>query len=99
MDCLTCGACCYQHPGTILVTENDLEHWRELGREDILARLTDGHFGFRAFAMKEDSSCVHHGVPGSPHACAIYELRASVCRDFEVGCAQCREFRRDRGVE
>lgn len=99
LDCLNCGACCFQRAGTILVTEADIERWRERGREDILAQLEPGHFGYQAFKMSDQGCCVFHGTPEHPHACAIYEDRADVCRDFEEGCAQCHEFRRDRGVE
>jgi len=98
LDCLSCGACCAQRPGTILVTDADVERWAELGRHDIIAGLQPGHFGLRAFPMTEAGVCRYHGLPGQPHACAIYPIRAAVCREFEVGSAQCHEFRRDRGV-
>jgi Fe-S-cluster containining protein len=97
-DCVSCGACCYQRPGTILVSENDLVRWRRLERDDILERLEDGHFGQSAFKMGSHGACVHHGVPGAPHACQIYEVRGDTCRDFAAGSRQCLEFRRDRGV-
>jgi Fe-S-cluster containining protein len=97
-DCLSCGACCHQRAGTILVTEGDIEHWRDRGRLDIIQQLEPGHFGFMAFKMTAEGTCVFHGTGADPHACAIYEVRADVCRDFEPGSAQCREFRRDRGV-
>lgn len=99
LNCLDCGACCFQRPGTILVTETDIERWRGSGRVDIIEQLEPGHFGFRAFKMTELGCCVFHGTPSDPHACAIYEDRADVCRDFAQGCGQCREFRRDRGLE
>lgn len=99
LDCLKCGACCYQRPGTILLTEGDLLKWRRLGREDILAGVAPGHFGQEAFAMGASGACIHHGTPGQAHACAIYEIRAEVCRTFEAGSQQCHEFRRDRGLE
>jgi Fe-S-cluster containining protein len=97
-DCLSCGACCFQRAGTILVAESDIENWRDRRRLDIVEQLEPGHFGFMAFKMTAAGSCVFHGTSEHPHACAIYEVRADVCRDFEQGSAQCREFRRDRGV-
>jgi Fe-S-cluster containining protein len=97
-DCLTCGACCFQRPGTILVEPSDLVRWRRLGREDILSRLEPGHFGQMAFAMDERGACVHHGTPTEPHACRIYEVRSETCIRFEAGSQQCREFRRERGI-
>jgi Fe-S-cluster containining protein len=98
-DCLTCGACCFQRPGTILVPEADLLRWRRAGREDILEQLEPGHFGEMAFKMDERGCCVHHGTATEPHACHIYEDRGTTCREFEAGSRQCLEFRRDRGVD
>ncbi|MGE5786745.1 MAG: YkgJ family cysteine cluster protein [Myxococcales bacterium] len=99
LDCLTCGACCFQRAGTILVTDSDLDRWRERGQSEIISKLEPGHFGQQAFQMSARGCCVFHGTREHPHACAIYEDRADVCRDFERGCAQCHEFRRDRGLE
>ncbi len=99
LDCLTCGACCYQRAGTILVSEHDLVRWKRAGRADILQKLDEGHFGLMAFAMAESGACVHHGTAGEPHACRIYPDRGDTCREFEAGSWQCLEFRRDRGVD
>jgi Fe-S-cluster containining protein len=99
LDCLTCGACCFQRPGTILVSERDLVRWKRAARTDILERLESGHFGQMAFAMADNGACVHHGTPDQPHACRIYADRSETCRDFEAGSWQCLEFRRDRGID
>jgi hypothetical protein len=99
LDCLTCGACCFQRPGTILISETDLVRYRQQGRVDILEQLEPGHFGQMAFKMNERGSCVHHGKPGAEHACQIYDARSDTCRDFQAGSAQCLEFRRDRGID
>lgn len=95
-DCLTCGACCYQRPGTILVEASDLVRWRRIGRDDILSELEPGHFGQMAFKMTSLGACVHHGTGTEPHACRIYEVRSETCIKFEAGSQQCREFRRER---
>lgn len=97
-DCLTCGACCFQRPGTILVEAADLVRWKRIGREDILSRLEPGHFGLMAFQMSSQGACVHHGTPSEPHACQIYDVRSETCIKFEAGSQQCREFRRERGI-
>lgn len=97
-DCLTCGACCYQRPGTILVEAADLVRWRRSGREDILAELEPGHFGQMAFKMASHGACVHHGTDEEPHACRIYDVRSETCIKFEAGSQQCREFRRERVI-
>ena len=99
-DCLTCGACCRTgHDGRILVPAEDLARWRRLGREDLVRKTQPGHFGEVAFATRADGSCVHLGTADSDNACTIYEVRGTTCREFERGCAQCREFRRRFGVD
>jgi Fe-S-cluster containining protein len=97
-DCLTCGACCHQRPGTILVSEQDIVRWKRAGRQHILDRLEPGHFSQMAFQMNAQGACVHHGNSEAPHACQIYEDRSDTCRDFAAGSPQCIEFRRDRNV-
>jgi Fe-S-cluster containining protein len=100
LDCLTCGACCRTgHDGRILVPAEDLVRWRRIGREDLIAQLQPGHFGEQAFATTAAGACVHLGTERSPNACAIYEIRGTTCREFERGSWQCREFRRDLGIE
>lgn len=99
LDCLTCGACCRTgHDGRILVPEEDLVRWRRLGREDLVEQTQPGHFGERAFATDDRGACVHLGTEVSDHACRIYEIRGTTCREFEKGSWQCLEFRRDRGL-
>ncbi len=98
-DCLACGACCFQRPGTILVSEADLVRWRRLGRHDVLEQLEPGHFSQMAFRTGSNGACVHHGTKAEPHACRIYADRGEVCREFAAGSWQCLEFRRDRGID
>jgi hypothetical protein len=99
-DCLECGACCRQgSDGRILVPEEDLVRWRRIGRADLADAVVPGHFGLMAFPYDASGACVHLGVPGQPHACAIYAIRGTTCREFEAGSAQCHEFRRDAGLE
>jgi Fe-S-cluster containining protein len=97
-DCLRCGACCYQRPGTILIEPDDLVRWKRSQRDDILDQLEPGHFGHMAFKMAPAGACVFHGTTSEPHACQIYSDRSETCIRFESGSKQCREFRRDRGV-
>jgi Fe-S-cluster containining protein len=99
LDCLTCGACCRSGKnGTLLISKADLVRWRRMGRDDVARATQPGHFGMIAFATTADGACVHLGTAQSPHACAIYELRGTTCREFEKGSWQCLEFRRDRGL-
>lgn len=100
LDCLTCGACCRTgHDGRILIPEEDLVRWRRIGRDDIARATQPGHFGLVAFATTPSGACVHLGTSFSANACQIYEDRGTTCVEFERGSAQCREFRRDAGLE
>ena len=95
--CRGCGACCRGRDGTILVYETDLLRWRRAGRDDLLARVTPGHFSELAFEMTE-GACVHQGTRTSATDCSIYEQRGRTCRDFEMGSQQCLEARRRHGL-
>ena len=95
-ECLRCGSCCHQRPGTILVTEQDIARWNAEGRAGIVESLTEGHFGEMAFPTNSDGSCIYLGLPDAPNDCSIHAFRATVCRDFVPGSAQCLEFIRDR---
>ncbi len=100
LDCLTCGACCRTgDDGRILVPQQDLIRWRRIGREDLVRQLQPGHFGEKAFATREDGSCVHLGTAENRNACTIYDVRGTTCREFGRGSRQCLEFRRDYGIE
>jgi Fe-S-cluster containining protein len=99
LNCLECGACCFQRPGTILISDADLVRWKRTQRDDILAQLDEGHFSQMAFRMGANGACVHHGTESEPHACRIYEERGDVCREFAADSPQCHEFRADRGLE
>ena len=94
-ECRRCGACCHSREGTILVGEEDVRRWQALGRTDLVDQLVEGHFGLRAFPNGPRGACVHLGIPGAPNDCSIYSVRATVCRAFQPGSAQCREARRD----
>jgi Fe-S-cluster containining protein len=100
LDCLTCGACCRTgHDGRILIPAADIVFWRRIGRPDIASMTQAGHFGEVAFATDASGACVHLGTDTSPNACGIYAVRGTTCREFERGSSQCREFRRDFGIE
>lgn len=100
LDCLTCGACCRTGAdGRILIPEEDLLRWRDLGRHDIADAVQPGHFGLVGFATDGQGACVHLGTEASVNACRIYEMRGTTCREFERGSWQCLEFRREAGVD
>ncbi len=92
--------CCRTgHDGRILIPPEDLVRWRRIGRADIAEQVQPGHFGLQAFATDSKGACVWLGTAESPHACQIYEVRGTTCRDFQAGSRQCHEFRRDAGLE
>lgn len=100
LDCLTCGACCRTgHDGRILVPADDLLFWQRLDRTDLAEATQPGHFGEVAFATDPAGACVHLGTADSPHACQIYAIRGTTCREFKRGSPQCLEFRRDFQIE
>ena len=100
LDCLQCGACCRTgSDGRILIPESDLVRWRESGRADIAEKVQPGHFGLIAFATDAQGACVHLGTAAGPHACQIYDIRGTTCREFEKGSPQCLEFRRDAAAD
>lgn len=95
LDCTACGACCRAGEGAMLLTADDLLAWQRAGRADLAERTAPGHFGLRAFPTTPEGACVHLTTPGDRTLCAIYEVRAEVCREFQAGSWQCLEFRRD----
>lgn len=95
LDCATCGACCRAGEGSMLLVDEDLVRWRRAGRADLAQRTAPGHFGLVALPTTAEGACVHLGTPAGRSLCAIYELRAEVCRAFQAGSWQCLEFRRD----
>lgn len=79
----------------MLLVDEDLVRWRRAGRADLAQRTAPGHFGLVALPTTAEGACVHLGTPAGRSLCAIYELRAEVCRAFQAGSWQCLEFRRD----
>lgn len=95
LDCTACGACCRAGEGSMLLVEEDLVRWRRAGRADLALRTAPGHFGHLAFPTTPEGACVHLEMLEGRSLCAVYELRAEVCREFQAGSWQCLEFRRD----
>ena len=76
------------------VSAEDLVRFRRAGRPELAEQIVPGHFGDEAMATRPDGACVHLGQPGLPHHCSIYDVRPSICGEFERGSAQCLEARR-----
>jgi Fe-S-cluster containining protein len=103
-DCQTCGACC------VNPLENEAEgfrSWVEVGpkepllkRKDLVRKLVvldeagDPH-------LKLDSAgrcAALKGALGKRVTCGIYHLRPRGCRTVQAGDADCRRYRRERGI-
>ena len=97
-DCRTCGACCHDQEGKVLVTSEDRTRWKRERRQDLLDQLAPGHFSLPALAMNEHGRCVHLGTKDNPCDCSIYPTRPESCRALAVGDSQCRDARRSRGL-
>lgn len=81
--CLTCGACCAFYRASFYWAETD-----DAEGGTVPAHLTEKMNDFRSM-MKgtagEKPRCIAlQGTIGEQVHCSIYELRASVCRDFSV---------------
>jgi len=93
MTCNRCGTCCLAHLFAY-VTADDEARWRREGRADIL-EVVDAAATFWAgdrivsridgqsaaacpFLIRHDDHC----------ACAIYDTRPQVCRDFRPGSSR-----------
>ena len=88
--CQRCGKCCLANCLSF-ATEEDLARWRQQGREDILHVIENTHAVWAGdhLISNEDGHYLH-GCPflnweGDHYACAIYETRPSVCRNYQPG--------------
>ncbi len=79
--CLSCGACCAYYRASFYWAESDLAH-----PEGVPIHLTEKLNDFRLYMKGTNGSwprCIAlMGIIGKKVHCAIYERRASVCRDF-----------------
>lgn len=80
--CITCGACCAFYRASFYWAETDA------GGGTVPAALTEKLNDFRAVMLGSQPPkprCIAlKGTIGQSVGCSIYELRASVCRDFAV---------------
>jgi Fe-S-cluster containining protein len=104
-DCQDCGACCVQQApfdgaSYVYLDRTETRRMRRLGLTVVRAAVGASFLGCRAHAgAGGQPTCVAFaGVVGGPCGCSIYEHRPSVCRQFEVGEALCREARRQAGL-
>jgi Fe-S-cluster containining protein len=94
-DCRGCGACCYGLvvPPFDVNDDTDAEFnalpeelQREINAAWDAACDADGH-------LRSSPPCCWLDV--ETNTCRNYEHRPAVCREFEPGCYECHEFRRE----
>ncbi len=93
LDCQTCGACCRGAYDSVTVASGDPVIRRH--PELVVHRET-----YVEIRRNGDRCAALSGgwAPGDRYACAIYQGRPRVCREFELGSAHCLEARQRVGL-
>ena len=84
ISCLSCGDCCRQFSWHLRASDRDLVRWRELGRDDLLARVN--RLGWIWVDPKTKGPlplCPYlvEVAPDKAH-CGIHEIKPDVCRAY-----------------
>jgi Fe-S-cluster containining protein len=110
-SCDNCGACCLEQespPGYVLllnspgIRENpgkfgdDVERLESIPNE-AAAELRDYLAALLAGEQRSDPACIW--LNKATMRCRYHEHRPSICRDFEIGSAECIEWRRDYRID
>jgi Fe-S-cluster containining protein len=82
--CRACGYCCELFGGYLHASTADLERWRQLGREDLLALVGPSDW------IWIDPQNGRRGAPcpflqrteSQEARCAIHEVKPDMCRDY-----------------
>ena len=105
LDCLTCGACCYNPDEN---RREDFADWVPLEPRDALLRRTRlarrlvvyNDANVPHLRLDGDQRCVAlRGKLGVSVSCSIYDLRPRACRRVEAGSDRCLQYRRERAVD
>ena len=83
--CLRCGRCCDSFGGHLRASRRDLERWRALGREDLLARVepATGWLWIDPATGRLEPACPFLERTGPDAArCAIQDVKPDLCRDY-----------------
>lgn len=102
--CTSCGACCGPSEAQLGwpdVTPEEVAKVRKGMDPKQAASLLTTEPGFLAFVCTMNKqgyvTCPFlNGRIGESVSCGIYKDRPAVCREFEAGSKECREFRRMR---
>lgn len=83
-SCQQCGQCCESFGNHLRASRHDLERWRALGRDDLIARAN--HLGWiwvDPETKQPVAPCPFIVRSDAEHACcSIYEIRPDICRDY-----------------
>lgn len=104
LDCQTCGACCREAYGAVVVGARDLVRKRR--PDHVVDRGPGGAHRYELRRAGERCAALGGGEvvrePGrlaiTGYACAIYDDRPRTCRDFTLGSAHCLTARRRVGL-
>lgn len=89
LDCLECGACC--HDSNVVLGEEDLDRFREAGREDLLGtRFIQRRAGRIRLRFAPGGRCQHLK---NDLKCRIYPIRPFNCSVFPVASEACLSAR------
>lgn len=84
VECLGCGDCCRAFSWHLKASERDLERWRKLGRDDLLARVNRlGWLWYDPQTKERLSVCPYliETAPDKAH-CGIHEIKPDICRAY-----------------
>lgn len=82
--CRCCGRCCEAFGGHLNASRADLERWRRLGRDDLLARVSSiGWIWMSPESGKLEDRCPFLVRTGPETAlCSIQDVKPDMCRDY-----------------
>ena len=99
--CRMCGHCCTHYAGPLPATEEDLQIWRQAGRDDILAWVRpvatqeEGQAGYALWfdpRTGQEAPCpwLHRRLEDGAYICLIHDLKAAICRVYPRSEEQAR---------
>jgi len=82
--CLACGDCCRQFSWHLKASARDIDRWRQLGRDDLLAGINDLGWIWVDPETKERLSLCPYLIETEDHKahCGIHEIKPDICRDY-----------------
>lgn len=84
VSCLACGDCCREFSWHLRASPQDIERWREHGRDDLLARVNRLGWIWVDPQTKERLPLCPFLVETGPDTahCGIHEIKPDVCRAY-----------------